>query len=469
MNHKAIEKYRYLGNLALDPKQYTIALLKAAYQEGIVEYEVINSIQAQLMILLKDLIMRRTKGESTSLKVETAQGILLSILYCIDACTKTFCPAEDAIRYLIKHPLKEIYGEGLELVVSCLAESRLQYYEIKNKKMDIVNKAYQSTIDEALPEFFKNYDVVFQAHDTMAGIDYPLLFDDMTTGGVFYIKQYLDKLNMETQFCSLFLPTDITKLLMDYGRVYQIDYRDALINIFEVVLTNAIFSKISGNNASVILISKSNYMLLKNKFKGWEQKQISNCMEDAIKELLEDLHIEQAQLSNYIRSFKPVLFPRFLSALNYDSLTNVIITYSEGNPTADIVFDAGTTMGNDHFRSLVNQIRKCLDSKNKIAMISSSIYALGDFIDVLEADCLFNEEFLELYSTLGDIELSVLARIVFIEEIRSDPTGFSLKEAILDKELDMEWQGEYVRYLHQQEFNKLESIERYLRANLLGQ
>jgi hypothetical protein len=51
-----------------------------------------------------------------------------------------------------------------------------------------------------LPIFLKKYNILFEAHNTMASIDYPLAVDDMSLQGVFYIRQYLERLHIESQF-----------------------------------------------------------------------------------------------------------------------------------------------------------------------------------------------------------------------------------------------------------------------------
>ncbi|MEN6328176.1 MAG: DUF6179 domain-containing protein, partial [Syntrophomonas sp.] len=332
------------------------------------------------------------------------------MLYSIDACIRNTNNPEDAIALLKADNIIELYEKGLKVVSSCLAETKSLYEEIKNHKLHIPLKAYNATIDEALPEFFINYDVIFKAQDTMASIDYPLLFDDMRIKGIFYIKQYLEKLEIETEFCSLFAIEDIDNLLLNYGRVYDLDYREALINIFEVLLTNSIFSALY-NNANKLCITKHQYEILLEKIKALDHTLYSSLINEAIEALLNELRIAHPELKNYIRKFKSVLMPRFLNALDHDSLSNVIILDIEHHQF-DNIFDEGKRMDNDSFRNLIEQILECTNIIEKNQIINSSIHSLGDFIDVLEADCLFGDEFIALFNTLGDVELSILARIV---------------------------------------------------------
>ncbi len=463
MKYTDIEKQTRLRKERLDPNHYTIALLEEGRRVGLIDQSSLDAIQAEIMFILGQLILKYNQGESSSLKAETAQRILMSIFYAIDAFLSGFQNADDAIAILKTGSIGEIYANGLELLETCLADTRLLYQHIATNKLVIQNEAYNSTIDEALPDFFRNYDILFSAQDTMASIDYPLLFDDMRIQGIFYIKQYLEKLNYETQFCSLFPKENADRVLLNYGRVYRIDYREALINVFEILLTNSIFSVLSGNNALEINISEYQYELLQEKFIGLDQTFCSLYISEAIEVLLNELHLDQPRLRDYIGKFQSILMPRFLNALDHDSLANVIIVDSESLPS-ELTFDEGKSLNDESFRMVFDEIMECADTADKIALISSSIHSLGDFIDLLEADCLFADEFASLYNTLGDMELSILARLVFIEELRSNPQDFSLLK-IEEQPLEMEWQVEYIRFLHSLCLDRLKSIDEYIKSS----
>jgi len=465
MTKTFIDKITPLSRHAFNPNHYTLELINEASRLGLIDQKSLNNFQTQIMSLLTDLIIKYTKGESTSIKVETAQRILGSILYVIDTHISSFENPEDAIELINAGEIKMIYKDGLDLVLAFQKETETLYQEIKNNKLDIPIKAYQSTIDDALPGFFKIYDAHFQAQDTMAGIDYPLLFDEPDLQGIVYIKQYLEKLSLETQFCRLFPIEDIGRVLLDYGRVYCLDYRDALINIFEIILTNCIFSVLSSNQARQPVITPYKYELLCDRLNGLDHPQCLTLVSDAIETLISDLCIDQAQLKNYMRDYVAVLMPRLMNALNHNSLANVVIVAVEKDVELDIVFDEGSIMDDESFRALVDQIIECEDGAEKAAIIASGVRSLGDFIDVLEADCLFDDEFSCLFNTLGDMELSILARIAFIEDLRSDPTAFSLQN-ITNEGLEIEWQIELAKFFPGLDSYRLQSIDHLIHSSL---
>lgn len=55
-----------------------------------------------------------------------------------------------------------------------------------------------------LSSFFKSYIVKFEAQDVPVSIDYPLALDDMDVKGIYYVKNYIESIDIENRFCNLF-------------------------------------------------------------------------------------------------------------------------------------------------------------------------------------------------------------------------------------------------------------------------
>ena len=459
---KNIEKYNKLRPERLDRNNYTISLLNEGLRAGLIEQAGLDAVLAQIMEILAELILKYTHGQSTSLKVETSQRLLLSIFYALDHVIKIIPDPTEALQLLAADEIREIYKKGLELLETSVAQTRLLYQQIKDHKLPVRIEAYHATIDQALPEFFLRYDLRFSAQDTAASIDYPLLFDDMKIQGIDYIKQYLETLQMENEFCCLFPLTDIDQLLFHYGRVYQIDYSEALINVFEIVLTNAIFSVLAGNREAQLGISPLQLEFLRERLKRLDAAQTSALITVAIGSLCSSLDIGDSRTRQYINNFQPILVSRALNALAHDCLENVVIINQSVQQPLELAFYEGQRLDDESFRLLVDQILECSRTEEKTALVSAGIHSLGDFIDILEAECFFDEEYSALFNTLGDIELSILARIVFIEEIRNNPHFSLAKPERMQMEMQMEWQIEFDKFLQTLSPDRIQSVQVHL-------
>ena len=195
------ERLRRLDRHHLDPHHYTLSLLKEAYRLKLIDQAGLDAIQSQMMELLARTIMRYTGGESSSVTNETAQRIMLSLFYAIDACMLCLDDSDEALKQLTTRGLASIYQQGLAVLESCLLSTEQIYRRLQEQRLKVDNLAYQTTLDEALPDFFKHYDVLYAAHETMASIDYPLFRDDLKVSGIFYIRNYLRRLSLEDSFC----------------------------------------------------------------------------------------------------------------------------------------------------------------------------------------------------------------------------------------------------------------------------
>lgn len=480
-----LEMHRHLRKHRLDPYQYTLALLQSGYQLGLVDQASMEGIQSQVMELLAATIQRYTRGESTSVKSETAQRIMLSMFYAMDTYLRSLEHADEALQALQIEGIAEIHRQGLAFLEACLLDTAQLYQEIKSHQLSLVNYAYQSTINEALSDFFNSYDVRFAAQDTTTSIDYPLLLDDMKASGIFYIRQYLQKLALETRFCQRYSKKALDDLLASYGRAYRINPQEALINVFEIVATNAIFSILAGNPSSELSLSRPQLQLLQQLLLGMSEEQRQAVIESQV-ELLCAPSGKSTDATTVVNpSADPwaapcaipslrelfahlltILLPRLNRALEHGHLENVVMVSDKAAYLQQkIIFDTGARMDDELFRDLAERILACRDGLEKAALIIKSTESLGDFIDILEADCLFDNEYQALYAGLGEMELSLLARMLFNEEMHLDAEEFSLQD-IREKVLESQWQAELLHFLLNLPAERLNLIERFLHSTL---
>jgi len=445
----------------LKQNQYTISLLNEAFRVELLNRQEINDIQVQIMLILKDLIMRYTRGESSSVTTDTAESLLNSILYCIDAYTLGCNSPEEAIKHLRTMHLKNIYAKGIERVAQWLEETKNLYKEIKKNKLDIPLESYNLTINEAIPLFFKKYGIVFDSHNTMASIDYPLVFDDMSIRGVLYIKNYLEHLRTETEFCKYFSTQDIEKVLNNFGRMIRMDYKIELINIFELVFNNAVFSVLSGSNGNGLMISKYHFDLLDKKLKFLSSHGIGRAIGKAVEKLINGLNINEPDILDYIYRYETIFIQRVVNAVKNDSLNNIIITEKEEKMKSSVfIFEDGERMSDDNFKSVIKRLMELPGTLDKVNLIKSSTGSLYDFVDILNSDCLFGDEFEALFDALGDMELAILAKIVFYEELRD--RSLSLSAVVSqEKEGESEWQVRYIEFVRKLGKDRIQSIENF--------
>lgn len=459
-NELQLESRILIDRERLDENQYTLSLLQEGINAGVFSSTEVSNVQINIMELLKELIMRYTKGESTSVTVDTTERLLSSILYSIDFYLLGFDDTNEALINLKEKSIRKIYEQGLEQLRLCLADTKDLYLKIRKTRLKLDIEAYNATIDEAIPVFFEKYNIVFDAHMTMATIDYPLVFDDMRVRGITYIKNYLRNLEAETQYCRLFSDQDINKLLQSFGRMCRLNHRIELINIFELLLNNSIFSVMCGNSAKQLSITKEKLNALAENLRRTDSKSLKKLIDDAVAAIIDDFQIGDRFLIKYITRYKKQFEARIINALENNSLNSFAVTEEEDNRKAEMkfAFDEVRSMSHKEFREMVDKILKQSKAESKINIINSRVWSLQDFMDILSSDCLFCDEYGLLFDTLGDVEIAVLSCQVFYEEFRD---GLEDLYSIIrnKREYEAEWQGYFAEFIAELGNDRTKSIK----------
>lgn len=438
--------------------QYTLSLLNEGLRAGMLSSQDVYNIQHGLIHILQELIRRYTQGKSSSVTSETAERIMASILYAVDAYAFSFEHPEEAVMSLKSTDIRHVYKEGVDRVSQCFAETKLLYREIRRNKLNVPVDAYNMTIDESLPLFIDKYGIIFDAHNTMTSIDYPLAIDDMRLQGVYYIRQYMEHLNIETRFCRLFAERSLLKLLSDYGKVCRFDYRIELFNLFGLMLNNAVFSVMSGGEANQVTISTHQFNRLKGLFTRMKASEIRSSIHKAIDRLQSDLKTDP-ELTAYMNQCRDDLIQWVINAAANNSLETVIITEKEERTKSILLLlNEAERMSDVRLRLLVEEIMGCEKKEEKVQLIQAHFSSLHDYLDLLDSHSLFGDEYKALFATFGDTELAIFAKIVFYEELRSDSLDF--ETIVLEgTESEVEWRLHYIEFMQSLSKERIRSIE----------
>lgn len=122
-------RFRHISNRIIDRSrlirnQYTLTLLQEGQRSAIISSQKAYQIQAEMMQVLQQLILQHTQGESTSVTMETAEGIMTSLLYAIDAYALQCKHPEEALAHLNMKNIKDIHSKGVELLRHYFEETK---------------------------------------------------------------------------------------------------------------------------------------------------------------------------------------------------------------------------------------------------------------------------------------------------------------------------------------------------------
>lgn len=452
-------KNQLINNNEIDLKNYTLSLLDIALNKSFIYEKDIQDIQFQIMQLLSENIIFFTKENSSSVKTETAESLLSSILYCLSFYLLSLNDAQKCLDILKTKPIKEIYENGKHFIKSEVKQSKELYEAIKANMLQTDLIAYNDTID-GLNEFFYSYDVEFSAHQTPCSIDYPLCFETTYLQGIMYMQSYLKGIYLENKFCKHFSNDEINSLLANYGKLYKFDYKDMLINIFKLIINNSLFSYILGKSPLDISIPKQELEYIEKKLQGFSKSDLSSFIDRIFEGFIFGLAINDQDLIEYINSYKKMFCSELTIHIEKKTLNKFVIS-TILDKKATITINENKKLSDKKFKTIINKISDCKEIKEKITKIRAEINNFEDFIDVLNAGILTENENILLFEELEEIELAML-----IKNITQNQPYFDISDMTIDhmhlSSAQAEWQEYFKKFLKSLNKAKLDNIEYFL-------
>ena len=444
-----------LGSIKRD---YTVNVLKWGYLNKQFSENFILSVQQDIGNLLKEKIKKYCKGLSTSVTVEVGEQLLEAIYYTIDANFANNFNMEKAVDLFKKNSIKDLYEEGERKLKDLFDETRDLYERVCENKYDTELIAYNDTLIEEFGKSFDVYDMDFNPQDIDISVDYPLIFGDLDQRGIYYVKNYLETIEIENMFCNCFDNRDVETLLDINAKRYKLNYRDLLTNVFEMAINNTILSIIVDDDFEDFYIYSEEINYLKNNL---NQENVEQKVDEAVKKMVVSLNIENHDLLQYINLYKYRFIDQLKSALTENSLESMAVIcdeYLDVDLSKNKLTINPNTLSDEEFREILEEIQEESDINKRIEIIKTKINSFEDFNDILKADCFYGEDYNLLFDSLDELELALLVRVMFYEEIEMGKFNL-LKELFKGSEYDYAWQEAYVEYMKNQMIDKISRIQ----------
>jgi hypothetical protein len=402
-----IEKQCIINSNKLSSEFYFNSILQEAYICGILNDSDLENIQLQCINLLAYKNDRYNMGESSSIKVETAEGIMKSNLYSIGLYLKSLSDPDCAAVELKKVKISELYERGRKLIDTRFQVAKNIYNMVQKNRINTLNHSYNSTLSEnGIGIFFKAYNSEYEAYDIPASIDYQLCntVDDFV--GIEFIEKYLKNLYLENEFCLNFAADKIHHLLYGYDKGYE----DLLINIFEQVLTAALACSLANRNIRELNITEEDIQGLYEKLLKYDNDTLMLNIHKAINNIFEELSITNLSLQKYIEESLPKIAANIENAIKLNTISKVFTIPINPDLEPKIHFQSSAKMDDEEYRRLIEELLRCRFSSDKLELIKEKVKSFDDLEDVLLDAQLEEEEFISLLNTLGNIEIAAMLK-----------------------------------------------------------
>lgn len=443
MSNSIINKEDALEGL-LSKEFYFQSLLQLLQSNKLLNLREIQSIQLQLVSIMTETVGYYTKGKSFSVRTETAEQLMLSLCFTLGLFLKHQANLKERISLIKEKGVPYLLAEGEKLLKSRVEQGLALFEAVRKIRLKTKNYAYVDTLDYAIPSFFIDYDLRFASHDIPALIDYPLAIDVSNLAGIEYIEEYLKNLLLENKFCSHFETSEIEALSKGFNK--NCDHM--LINIFELVLTNSLGCIVTGKLLNSLDISELDRLYLKSIIENLSPTKLEKLFLLAAEKLCRELLIDEIIFIKYINTTVTRLIPEIRRNIETDTLENLFITLDKSENNA-ISYVDGDSVDNSSFRNITEEIRACSSVEEKIKIIREEFKSFKDLADVLSADCIFADEFFDVFRALNDFEIALL-----INSISNDGT----LEIDYGTESEKEWQEKLKLYLERLEDAKREKL-----------
>ena len=279
-----------------------------------------KTLQTKLWRLLARRTELYTMGESSSVRVETAQELLQSILFCLNLYLKR---SGNTRKLLVKGELEELFALGLKAVEEELETGRRLYNTTCLTAPKIENISYKDTL-VGIGEFFKRYDYRYFAHQIPCDIDYQLCHPvDVKKQGIEYINEYLLHIKAENDFVCKF----DNKLAEGLLGAYCSDFRGLLINIYEPLAVNAIGLALLRGDVRSLCITPTEAQRLNKLFEPLSVTPAKKALSDAAKRVCAELGLSDKVSEVYLSKTAQELFPRIEAALPQGNLGGIFLSF----------------------------------------------------------------------------------------------------------------------------------------------
>lgn len=424
-----IQKYNYSIENNFSEEGFFKDVLVNCYEKKLLDDNILGRVYYERIELLKVNLKYYTKDESSSVMVEVAESILQCIDYTIGIYLKTFDNLESIIEEIKNTNLFDMLKMGHDLIKEKILYSKKLLHEINENKLEVDNYSYSDTIDYGIPLFFKEYNDLFSAHETPASIDYQLYIDNMNYIGIEYIFNYLETLSLENEFCNNFHISEINKVLRGYDKKCEL----LLINIFELVLINSLGVIICGKDLNSLNVNSLDREQIKNKLGNLSLEELQQELLKYAKICSEILDIKNEAVVTYIKKSTLKITSLINESIKLNRLETVFISFNDDNSNEMFEYTDGEKMTNSEFKKLSEEIRECSLVKDKIVLIKNNIKSLEDLVDMLDAECLFEDEYINCFKSLSKMEIILLSKYI--------------SELSFENEYEKQWYYEFNKYI----------------------
>ncbi len=340
----ARDKFPLINRRNIHASQYTQTLIAEALRVGLLPIELVDDIQMQIRGILEDRLreLRRDSGKLAELHARQKQTEhrtpddldraaeemadtkaavdeacarmqLDSVFYSVDTYLLGFHDPMYAINAVQAMCVEDMYREGQRALKSLVCEAVGLSVKVRKTRMETDNLAYNQTLDEEIRAFLDHYDYRYLGHAIPMMPSYLLTDAAGALQGIHFLRDYLTRLYTENRFCALFEPEEKALLLSSYARLHGTTTKEMHVNLFSVVINNALGASILGKYTGILTLTEEEVQTLNGQLYRKTTRELEHMTTEAIRAMLSDLK-PIPSVTAYINGHAKQLVSRLIAA-----------------------------------------------------------------------------------------------------------------------------------------------------------
>lgn len=408
---------------ALDGRDYLVSLLAAGQTAGLLTPAETAAIQLEAAQLLRTQAESYTGGESTSLRAETAEALLRSVLYTVGMTLKAYPTPEAALDALRRGKMDRLFDSGRRRISAKLKNIRALHAQLGRTLFRTENVFYRATLSGGIAGFLKLYRPEFAAQETHITLDYPLCTGPLALTGVELIERYLRSAVCENRFLRCFEPERVHALLLSLGE----GYRQTVMNLYEPVLIAALGCVMTHRPPEELDCRLDELLPLLG---GGNTEHLLCVFSDAAQELISRLSVPPAT-AEYIRASLPFAVSTVSRAMSLGHPETAILHPIRAGERPRLELDGGARMADSEYLRILAELAECTAPPERARLLLERSIGLDDLLELLHDSAAGAEE---MDALLEGAPLSLSAALLsrFPEpELCEDETERTLALALL--------------------------------------
>ncbi|MEG1778690.1 MAG: DUF6179 domain-containing protein [Oscillospiraceae bacterium] len=320
-----IQKISHIKRETLNEEFYVSSLMEQAYKIGLMSEGDIQKVQMECLTLLAKKIEEYTGGASSSVRTEVAEELLQSIMFTVGFALKKSDMPDEAVDLLCNENIAILYAKGRKQIDTKLKVIKQLYRMLLSNMTPTHNYAYKSTVTNGIRNFFRLYNPDYSANQTHVTLDYPTANTIRGFVGIEFIQRYIESIYYENMFCHFFSEHDIHLLLSGYMKRYD----ELLINIFTLVLTNAIGCEMLHKDPLQLNITKEETECLSHSLSCMSRQELTVELRISCRLLFETMEIKSPALKAYAESTVSTIAGDVFYAVENNNLGKVFLEFPQ--------------------------------------------------------------------------------------------------------------------------------------------